>query len=210
MHTDQLNCPQCGGALPLTFSFAKLTVCEQCDSTIFLEDDGAKLAGKRSVLAQRPSLIQLKQPFSYRHTQYIPVGYIRYNYGYGYWDEWWVLDNAGQGVWMSVDEGDFAFEYPETLDGNIPALSQLQTGKTAQLLGQEWRVTERGHASCEGFRGELPEIIEDGETFDYAHLSGPNKALITLEYFDENEVYAYRGKWVDPFEITVEATGFNA
>lgn len=204
MHTDPLNCPQCGNALPLTFSFAKLTVCEQCDSTIFLEDEGAKLVGKSSVLTNLPSLIQLKQPFSYRHTQYTPVGYIRYSYGYGYWDEWWVLDNSGQGVWMSVDEGDFAFEYPEKLDGNIPDFQQMRTEKMVKILGKEWKVTERGHAVCAGFRGELPEIIENGETFDYVHLSGPQKELITLEYFSDDEIYAYRGKWVDPFEIKVE------
>ncbi len=111
---------------------------------------------------------------------------------------------------MSVDEGDFAFEYPEKVSGNIPAFQQMSTDKTVKILGKEWKVTERGHAVCEGFRGELPEIIEEGETFDYVHLSGPQKELVTLEYFDEDEIYAYRGKWVDPFEITVEAEGFNA
>lgn len=204
MHTDSLNCPQCGNALPLTFSFAKLTVCEQCESTLFLEDDGAKLSGKSSVLAQLPSLIQLKQPFSYRHTSYTPVGYIRYSYGYGYWDEWWVIDNTGQGVWMSVDEGDFAFEYPQELRGGIPRFEQLRIDHSIQVLDKEWKITESGHAQCEGFRGELPEIIEHDEQFDYAHLSGPNKELMTLEYFGPREIYAYRGKWVDPFEIRVD------
>lgn len=196
----------------MAFSFAKLTVCEQCDSTIFLEDDSVKLAGKSAVLSKRPSLIQLRQPFSYRHTVYTPVGYIRYDYGYGYWDEWWVLDNSGQGVWMSVDEGDFAFEYPEKVSDNtnVPDFQQMGTGKKVTVFGKEWTVTERGSAVCEGFRGELPEIIEAGETFDYVHLSGPQKELVTLEYFEEDEIYAYRGKWVDPFEITVKGTDFNA
>ncbi|MEZ5479330.1 MAG: hypothetical protein R3E95_18155 [Thiolinea sp.] len=111
MQNPTFNCPQCGNALPLSFSFAKLVVCEQCDSTIFLEDDAARLAGQRSVLPERPSLIGLKTPFSYRNQDYLPVGHIRYQYAYGYWDEWWVLDGQGQGMWMSVDEGDFAFEH---------------------------------------------------------------------------------------------------
>lgn len=205
MHTKSLNCPQCGNALPLTFSFAKLTMCEQCDSTIFLEDEGVRLAGKRSVLIDRPSLIQLKTPFSYRHTHYTPVGYIRYSYGYGYWDEWWVLDNTGRGVWMSVDEGDFAFEYPEKINRtSIPEFRQLHAGQTVNAQGKEWKITELGHAVCEGFRGELPEIIEHNEEFDYAHLSGPNKELMTLEYFDDDNIYAYLGKWVDPFDIKVD------
>ena len=203
MHTDPLNCPQCGSALPLTFSFAKLAVCEQCDSTIFLEDDSVRLAGKSAVLTKLPSLIQLKQPFSYRHTHYVPVGYIRYRYDYGYWDEWWVLDSSGQGVWMSVDEGDFAFEHPEKISEKLPDFQLMRTEQTTTIRGKEWKITERGHAVCEGFQGELPEIIEQGETFDYVHLSGPQKELMTLEYFDADEIYAYRGKWVDPFDIKV-------
>lgn len=205
MQADTLNCPQCGSALPLTFGFAKLTVCEHCDSTVFLEDEGARLAGTRSVLPERPSLIQLKTPFTYRHTQYVPVGYIRYRYEYGYWDEWWVLDSSGQGVWMSVDEGDFAFEHVQPLKRKeTPAFSELQLDKTVTVLDKQWKVTELGHATCEGFRGELPEIIEQGEEFDYAHLSAADQALMTLEYFEGDECYAYRGKWVDPFNIKVE------
>lgn len=203
MQKEPLNCPQCGNGLQLTLHFAKLTVCEHCESTLFLADDSVRFAGKSAVLTEYPSLIQLKQPFSYRYTQYLPVGYIRYNYAYGHWDEWWVLDGSGQGVWMSVDEGDFAFEHPVQLSDNIPDLQQIHTEKTVDLLGNKWKVTEVGHAECAGFRGELPEIIDPAETFDYAHLSGPKKQLITLEYFEAGEIYAYRGKWVDPFDIKV-------
>ncbi len=76
----------------------------------FLEDDGVRLAGTQSTLADLPSLIQLKTPFSYDNTSYLPVGHIRYSYDHGFWDEWWLLDNSGEGKWMSVDEGDFAFD----------------------------------------------------------------------------------------------------
>ena len=57
------NCPNCGAELPLRFRHAKMAVCEHCDATIFLEDDGMRLAGTRSVLAEMPSLIRLGQAF---------------------------------------------------------------------------------------------------------------------------------------------------
>ncbi|MEZ5479329.1 MAG: DUF4178 domain-containing protein [Thiolinea sp.] len=73
-----------------------------------------------------------------------------------------------------------------------------------RILERDWQVTELNQASCEGFRGELPELITQGEQFDYAHLSGPEAALLTLEYTADASVQAYLGKWVDPFEIRVD------
>ncbi len=200
---DTLNCPQCGSALPLSFRFAKLVVCPHCGSTIFLEDDAARLAGEQSALAELPSLVRLKIPFRYRNASYLPVGHIRYRYALGYWDEWWLLDDDGQGVWLSVDEGDYAFEHPLRLD-TPPDFRRLKIDDELELDGRDWRVTELDKARCEGFEGELPEIIRVGETFAYAHLSGDDGELMTLEY-PGNEVRAYAGKWLDPFDVRIEA-----
>lgn len=202
MSTSSLQCPQCGSQLPNLFRHAKLTVCEQCDSTIFLEDEAAKLVGTQSVLTEMPSLIQLKQPFTYQKSSYLPVGHIRFSYGFGYWDEWWLLDNASQGRWMSIDEGDFAFEQPEKITRDLPGFERLKLGQTIRVAEKDWQVTELGKATCEGFRGELPEVLAIGDTFFYAHLSGPKSALLTLEYHGK-AISAYLGRWVDPFEITV-------
>lgn len=197
MPTKSINCPQCGDRLPLTFLHSKLVVCASCHSTIFLEDDAVRLAGKQSVLAEIPSLIQIQQPFSYQSHTYFPVGHVRYQYDSGFWDEWWVFDEGGEGVWVSVDEGDFAFEKPVKAPANI-TFEKL----TIDTKINNWRVTERGTAVCDSFEGELPEIIKSGDQFDYVHLSKPDGQLLTLE-FSDNSVKAYKGKWVDPFEITV-------
>ena len=203
MLKNSKHCPQCGNALPLAFRFTKLTICEQCSSTVFLEDDGTRLAGKSATLTDLPSLIHLKQPFSYHDDYFLPVGHIRYNYGYGYWDEWWILDSVGEGCWLSIDEGDFAFERPQPLPEKPISRDTLQLGKTIHLLDQAWQITEVAQATCEGFRGELPEIIAQGEQFDYAHLSGTKGELLTLEYH-ESQIQGFLGRWVDPFEIKVE------
>ena len=62
------------------------------------------------------------------------------------------------------------------------------------------RVTERNTASCVGLEGELPEVINPGETHDYVHLSGPRGLLLTLE-FHEDTYKLYEGLWMDPFEL---------
>lgn len=197
------NCPQCGSLLPLNFRYSKLVVCGHCSSTLFLEDAAVRLAGKASVLAEMPSLLQLQVPFSYQGKTYTPVGHVRYRYQDGCWDEWWVLDGA-DGCWVSVDEGDFAFEIPRPdWIHPFPDIRTAQVGQTVKRLTQSWEITEKDLCTCEGVQGELPEHILPGERMGYLHLSGPESALVTLEYPFQGEPMAYEGRWVDPFEIRV-------
>ncbi len=199
------NCPQCGSALPQQFRYSKLAVCAHCHSTIFLEDQAVRLAGKASVLAEMPSLLQLQLPFRYQEKTYTPVGQVRYRYQGGYWDEWWVIDSAGRGHWVSVDEGDFAFEILMEWQAPFPDIRTLQVGQTLVQQSVTWHITEKQLCQCEGVAGELPEPILPGERMGYVHLSGEHGALITLEYPFQGEACAYRGQWVDPFEIQVMA-----
>ena len=109
-----------------------------------------------------------------------------------------MINNAGEGLWVTVDEGDFAFERQVTTPENI-SFNHFQLGD--EMRG--WIVTERGHAVCDGFEGELPELVYQGERFDYVHLSKPGGQLFSLEFF-EKKTKAFEGNWADPFEIQVE------
>ena len=203
MQPSTYNCPQCGNLLPVNFRHSKLAVCDHCSSTIFLEDDAVRLAGKAAVLADLPSLLQLRTPFQYKHTTYTPVGQVRYTYKGGFWDEWWVLDPAGAGRSVSVHEGDFAFEIPLQWALPFPDIREAQVGQVIKRGTQEWEITEKNLCTCEGIRGELPERILPTERMGYLHLSGNAGALVTLEYPFQGEPAAYQGNWIDPFEITV-------
>lgn len=200
---ENINCPQCGGLLPSNFRYTKLSVCEHCSSTLFIEDDAARYAGFESVVSQVPGLVQLKQPFSYRYRDYLPVGSIRYQYTHGFWDEWWVIGNDGQGVWVSVDEGDYAFEKPIDINHALPEWSDLTLNRSISLANKQWRVTELGEAVCEGFTGELPEIMTIGERFHYAHLSEKMGGLMTLEYFPQ-DMKCFVGQWIDHYQIQLK------
>lgn len=200
MHSETINCPQCGATLALKFQHTKITVCSHCDSTLFLADDAVKFAGQQSVLSENTSLIQMHQAFSYKQKTLMPVGKIRYAHDIGFWEEWWVIDNAGKGLWLSIDEGDFAFEEPITLDKTPPKFSDIRLGQSYIFFSMLWKVTEINTGICEGFIGELPELIKKDEKVPFIHLSGENRELMTLEYLF-NTVKAFKGQWVDPFEI---------
>jgi hypothetical protein len=191
-----LQCPQCGDSLPLYFKHIKLVQCSSCKSTIFLENEATRLAGDSSVLAPEISIISLNTPFSYEKKRYLPLGKIRYSYGRGFWEEWWLKDSKGKEYWLSIDEGDLVLEQAVKLSY---AYNIFDTLKIADVL-KDGIVTEIGTAKCEGFDGALPKIIEIGASYEYAHLSGKNASLVTLEK-GLDEIKAYEGKWISPFDI---------
>jgi hypothetical protein len=194
------TCPACGGPLALHFRYAKLITCAHCHNGLLLEDQALKLAGVQSVMAEYPSLFELYREYRYRKLRFTPVGHARFEYAEGFWDEWWIMDDQGQGQWLSVDEGDYALEQAVPWNERL-FLPDLQPGKSLSLNGEKLLITERGSASCSGVRGELPELIRPGERYDYLHLSGPEGRLLTLEV-QNNEFFCYEGQWIDPFEVT--------
>ena len=199
------NCPQCGSELPIHFKHSKLSVCNHCGSTILLEDKALRSAGQAAALADLPSLIQMHIPFTYESQHYTPVGLVRYRFQYGLWDEWWVLDSQHRGRWLSVDEGDYAFEKPYHWLGDFPDIRNLTVGMELKQTQKIWQVTEKELALCIGTRGELPEAILTGDRMGYVHLSSDNQGIITLEYplKSQEAPLAYSGRWLDPFAIKV-------
>ena len=164
-----INCPQCGAALPLYFAHTKLAQCGSCGSSIFLDDEAARLTGESSVLAPEPSLISLNKPFGYAGKSYFPMGMIRYSYGRGFWEEWWIKDSTEHEYWLSVDEGDMVLE---RLIENEDDPHYFESPSIGQSIGSEWIITEIGTGVCEGFSGSLPRRVAKGEEHQYMHLSG--------------------------------------
>lgn len=193
------SCPNCGAELSVRLRTTKLIACNYCDSNIFLEDDVVRLAGKQGVMAEYPSLLQLNQSFTYRNWDFMPIGVARFDYGQGFWDEWWVLGNDGDGRWISVDEGDFALEEPLDIE-ETPSPFDLVPGRSINLDGHDLYVTEKGQATCIAVKGELPEAIHIGDQYTYFHLSGAGGLLYTLE-IDRGRAAVHRGRWIDPFSI---------
>ncbi|MDH5324262.1 MAG: DUF4178 domain-containing protein [Gammaproteobacteria bacterium] len=195
-----LNCPVCGAPAPEQMQFAKLLVCSSCKTSLFLEDNAVKHAGVKSVVIEQPSLFSVGQTYRYRSMTFETYGRVQFDYGGGYWDEWWVVNSRGVGMWVSVDEGDIAIESPMTLKSPVPSCDSLEVGASINLDAQNLLVTEKNSCKCVALEGQLPEVIFPGDEHDYAHLSGHNGVLFTLECFGDDSLL-FKGSWIDPFDI---------
>jgi len=200
---EEFNCPNCGGGLSRKVAHSKMVTCPYCESTVLLEDETVKMAGEGGVMADEPSLFVLGRPVEYEGESYMPIGQARFSYSSGWWDEIWALDGKGDGVWISVDEGDIAIEENYQTDFKVSE-SKLKLGARVNFEGELFRVTEADRGKCEALRGEFPEEMAVGDTYTYYHLSGPRGRLITLEY-EDGEMYVTEGQWIDPYEIRQQA-----
>lgn len=197
----QLNCPSCGAPLPKTYSASRLVACGNCRSVLLLNKQGVDPLSKQADLADYPSLFEIGRQYRYGDLLLMPTGWLRFSYGRGTWDEWWCETDRGQGVWISVDEGDFVMEQSQP-KLSLPPLAEIKQKQGLDLFNSHWIATEFGQAHYEGMAGAIPELVTPDRHFDYVHLSAPGRQLITLEYdHPEAEPAVFLGEWLDPFAI---------
>ena len=171
-------------------------MCDSCNSSIFLEDEGARLIGEASVLSPEPSLLKLRDPIVIDNKNYIPLGKVRYAYGRGFWEEWFLKGEDNREYWLSIDEGDFVLQHKTEMALPFDSPYGVRVGSKYGA----YMVSEKGEGRCVGFEGELPEKIVEGKKHYYLHLSKGGGNLVTVEYgTDIDKVFT--GKWIDPMEI---------
>jgi len=153
--------------------------------------------GTASTLSPEPSLIKIGDPIIIEKKTYMPLGKIRYSYGRGFWEEYFLKGEDSREYWLSIDEGDFALEKPMNIPLPISSFDELSVGAEYG----KYVVTEIGEGECVGFEGELPKLINIGDKHNYAHLSKGGASLVTVE-FRNNQMSVYSGEWIDPFSIS--------
>jgi len=195
-----IQCPQCGYPLELYFKYSKLIACRSCKSSIFLEDDGSINVGQSSTLTQEPSFLHLNEAIEIEGKIYIPLGFVRYSYGRGFWEEWFLKSIEGYEFWLSVDEGDMVLETRANLEKKFTSFSKIDDLSRHKRY-DGYVVSEIGIGECVGFEGELPRRIDIAKRHKYAHLSKGGTTNVTIEEDEEGNKSYFIGNWIDIFSI---------
>ncbi len=200
--TDTTHCPNCGSPLGAKIAFARMLDCDSCGTTIVRDGEALRAAGERGVMLDAPSLMAVGQTVMIGSKQYTPSGHIRFDYGAGWWDEFWCpLSVAGpEGIWISVDEGEYAVErkVPRRAAPDVP--KNLTLGTQVEFDRETYMLSETDEATCIAFRGALPEVVALGEQHYYANFTSPSGGLLSLEVWDGGNAW-YVGEWIDPWKI---------
>ena len=198
-----LSCPQCGTAQAPRFRAAKMVTCPSCGTTLFLDDQAVRLAGQQGVLHELPAPISLGEDFRHGPIRLTPLGFLRYDYGPGTWDEYWCIDPKGEGIWLSVDEGEMVLQAPIP-ELHAPKTSpHLRLGHQISFQGLDWAVQELGEATLIGWRGELPFAATLGETHRYLNCARGER-LLSAELHEDGARW-FLGQWLDAYDIRKRA-----
>ncbi|GHC65311.1 hypothetical protein GCM10007315_32360 [Gemmobacter tilapiae] len=181
---------------------AKTLSCDSCGTTLFLEDQAVRLAGIQGVLHEIPSLVALGEKVRLGRFVLRPIGLVRFSYGRGTWDEYWCEQGAGgQGVWLSVDEGELVVQAAlDTTQARLPLRGRPSLGQTFHWEGASWRVTEFEMATCLGWKGELPEVLAVGKSHDFVNCSAGER-LLSGEFDADGTAHWFLGEWVDAYDL---------
>ena len=195
-----LTCPSCGNIINQVTRSPQMVVCPACNSTHLLTNGKMEDVGKSAVLTDIPSIFQMYKTYKYQDWKFTPVGRVRYDYGDGYWDEWFVRSDNGKETWVSVDEGDIAIESIVSKGLSVPGFDEIQVGGALLINRIRMTVVEKNTCTMVGAQGELPFKIVPNDTYNYIDLLGPKRAAFSIEYQNDG-IDCYKGIWVDPFEI---------
>ncbi|WP_208347037.1 DUF4178 domain-containing protein [Pseudaestuariivita rosea] len=184
-------------------SLTRMTDCDACGSTVYLQDGVFEAAGQRGEMHDTKMLFKLHDRIRIRDRSYLISGHVRYSYGRGWWDEFWAIEGNGNGVWISVDEGDVVLQKQISNSDIQMARPPFVVGQTIKAVNQDFLVTEASRAECMAFRGEFPEALRVGETYKFVNCSSSTGELLSGEYGDGSSLW-FLGGWIDPFEVRNE------
>ncbi|NIL97137.1 MAG: DUF4178 domain-containing protein, partial [Planctomycetales bacterium] len=199
-------CPACGSTLDADDTASVLVVCSYCETSIILDQQVAKVAGKMSVLPPATSKLFVGATGQLLNRHFEILGRVRYGYEAGYWDEWYLRFDDDQGTaWISEDEGHLtleSFSHQETLASDFHSAlpgDSLPIGQTT------FHLDEKGTAVCEGAEGQLPFVVQQGEETPFFDLS-TSDAFATVEFERDEGVRIFRGRRLSPEELQLDST----
>ena len=190
----QLRCPNCGGEHTLVNPGIAMLVCHYCNTVVYWDDATALKTGNQSILPENDSRLFMHATGSLGSQTFEVVGHLRYEYGAGQWDEWYLQLGDGSEVWLSEDERELRLEQQVSLDSVPSSPGETEVGTVVVANDTTFTVRETGMATCVGGEGQLPFTLLPGEQYPYADLASLDGAqFATLEFDEEHGPTCFLG-----------------
>jgi len=206
MTSRSITCPACGASHDISNPGLMMFVCEYCSNAVYWDREKVEAAGAQSVLPEGFSRLFRGAAGSYHQKRFLVHGRVRYSFGRGFWDEWYLEMNDGSNRWLTEDNHELAVQAPVTL-GPVAAFESMRPGSMISVRGHSFVVQEVGTAECIGVEGELPERYLTGETYPYVDASSPDgRHTLGIEY-DDDKPSGFVGRWLKHAELRLDDEG---
>ena len=189
---NTVSCPNCGAPVTFRSAASVMAVCGFCQSTLVKDADAVRNIGRMADVLEDFSPIQINTSGTIDGRGFTVVGRIQLRYPAGFWNEWYVLDDHGEGAWLSDGSGQYTFTRgrrrcpmsrcrpSSNLAPGAPLdLGRAPDGSTLLFIAGDVRA-----AQCTGGQGELPFTVGAGYAARVADFRRGNEFL-TLDYSDD-------------------------
>ncbi len=198
----RVPCPQCGGDVPIYNRFTHQAVCEYCHSVVVYGEDAVKVRGKMSVLPASALKIPLYGQGSIQGKNFMVLGRIRYKWERGIWDEYFLGFDDGSLMWLTEDDAEIYLENVGKFPKNTIDWEAISPGKSVELVGKNWIITEKNTAVCVGGEGQLPFELVEGEALKFFECENDDGEVGTYEIDEDGEKFFY-GKRINYNELNL-------
>ena len=207
---NTISCPNCGAPVTFRSAASVMVVCGYCNSTLIKDADAVRNIGRMSDVLEDYSPIQLNASGVFDGRAFTVVGRIQLRYAAGFWNEWYVLDDRGEGAWLSDASGQFTFTRaidraslpPVALPRfeSLAAGARLDLGRAPDGSTMLFIAGDVRSAECTGGQGELPFTVGKGYTARVADFRR-GAEFVTLDYSADGaatptDPVVYRGRSV--------------
>ena len=209
MKQQQIACPSCGAEHGV-FNPGVITIaCEYCGNAIYWDEEKIRLAGKQSILPEGFSRLYRGGGGTVSgRGSFVVLGRIRYSFGKGFWDEWFLEFGDGSTGWLMEDNHEFALE-TESASQDVPSFTSIAPGSRVRARDVDFVVEEVGQAECLGVEGELPIMVQTGEKYAFADGSSPDGIYTLGIEYDQDPPTVFIGKWLKYEEIRMDDEGLD-
>jgi hypothetical protein len=203
-----IRCPSCGAGKEIYNPGIVTVICEYCGTAIYWDEEQVLSAGKQAILPEGFSRFYRGAAGKLKGRSFIVTGRVRYSFGKGFWDEWFVEFDNGEIGWLTEDNHEFALQ-KEWQHFDLPDWQDLVPGTRFMAGGIYFQVQEKGDAECIGVEGDLPVKMLTGERYRYVDASSIDGKYVLGIEFDEEQPTLFLGEWLDYTDIRLDDEGLD-
>ncbi len=194
----EFRCPSCGAENAVTNPGILMKVCDYCKTALYWDKESALRAGNKSLDLPQSPRFKVGAYGKLAGKPFAVLGRLTYEHDSGFWHEWFIEQEDGSLLWLTEDEGELFIERPLTLKNLPPSFDSIKAGSEITLDDKTAVVEEIGYAKCIGGEGQIPFLVELGDTYPYvdgASMDGANS--FGLEYDSQGAPKAFWGRIVN-------------
>ena len=177
-----IQCPACGAGVDVHNPGIVTIVCAYCGHAVYWDGAKVEAAGQQSILPEGITRLYRGACGVILGKRFSVMGRVRYSFGAGFWDEWFLEYDNGAIAWLSEDNFELALQ-ERIAAAAPPDWAALRPGDHFAFQGTAFYLQEIGAASCLGMEGALPKKANTGDAYKYADaVSGDGKKVLGVEF----------------------------